>query len=134
MLHQLSKYPFLWRNWSSLFSINMCLSNLRFVLPSVRLSLFCLSWNWQISFVYRNVRYLSCLYRHKQLWTLDCSFISSTLSCVQDVLIPSLLSKGIEFSAHSIEMIPGTPILPMLARYICFLFAYLLFLCYSCPC
>ncbi|XP_042387904.1 DNA ligase 6-like isoform X2 [Zingiber officinale] len=33
-----------------------------------------------------------------------------------DVLIPSLLSKGLEFSARSIEMIPGTPILPMLAR------------------
>ncbi|XP_042392830.1 DNA ligase 6-like isoform X4 [Zingiber officinale] len=33
-----------------------------------------------------------------------------------DVFIPSLLSKGLEFSARSIEMIPGTPILPLLAR------------------
>ncbi|WOK98011.1 DNA ligase 6 isoform X1 [Canna indica] len=33
-----------------------------------------------------------------------------------DLLIPSLLSKGLEFSASSLEMVPGNPIPPMLAR------------------
>ncbi|CAL9159626.1 unnamed protein product [Musa hybrid cultivar] len=33
-----------------------------------------------------------------------------------DLLIPSLLSKGIDFSAASLQMTPGTPIPPMLAR------------------
>ncbi|KAG6502792.1 hypothetical protein ZIOFF_035080 [Zingiber officinale] len=47
-----------------------------------------------------------------------------------DVFIPSLLSKGLEFSARSIEMIPGTPILPLLARFICFLF-YSFYICIS---
>ncbi|XP_029121739.1 DNA ligase 6 isoform X1 [Elaeis guineensis] len=33
-----------------------------------------------------------------------------------DLLIPSLLSKGIDFSASTLTMVPGTPIHPMLAR------------------
>ncbi|XP_008787626.2 DNA ligase 6 isoform X2 [Phoenix dactylifera] len=33
-----------------------------------------------------------------------------------DLLIPSLLSKGIDFSASTLTMVPGTPIPPMLAR------------------
>ncbi|ONK58103.1 uncharacterized protein A4U43_C09F8140 [Asparagus officinalis] len=33
-----------------------------------------------------------------------------------DLLIPSLMSKGINFSGSSLEMVPGTPIPPMLAR------------------
>uniref|UniRef100_A0A0D9V485 DNA ligase (ATP) n=1 Tax=Leersia perrieri TaxID=77586 RepID=A0A0D9V485_9ORYZ len=34
-----------------------------------------------------------------------------------DLLIPSLLREGAAFSASSLEMVPGTPIPPMLARY-----------------
>jgi DNA ligase 1 len=34
----------------------------------------------------------------------------------QDLLIPSLLSKGSSFSASELAMVPGTPIPPMLAR------------------
>lgn len=34
------------------------------------------SWNWQIIFCIQKYQISSCLYRHKQLWTLDCSFIS----------------------------------------------------------
>ncbi|KAG0489420.1 hypothetical protein HPP92_008231 [Vanilla planifolia] len=33
-----------------------------------------------------------------------------------DLLIPSLLTKGLEFSASSLAMVPGMPIPPMLAR------------------
>ncbi|KAG1346971.1 DNA ligase [Cocos nucifera] len=35
---------------------------------------------------------------------------------LQDLLVPSLLSKGIDFSASTLTMVPGTPIPPMLAR------------------
>lgn len=34
----------------------------------------------------------------------------------QDLLVPSLMSKGIDFSASSLAMVAGTPIPPMLAR------------------
>lgn len=36
----------------------------------------------------------------------------------QDVLVPSLMEKGIEFSSNTLSMAPGIPIKPMLAKYI----------------
>ncbi|KAL8161820.1 hypothetical protein V2J09_013309 [Rumex salicifolius] len=33
-----------------------------------------------------------------------------------DVLVPSLMSKGMEFSSNTLEMVPGIPIRPMLAK------------------
>lgn len=37
-------------------------------------------------------------------------------TCKQDLLVPSLLSKGIEFAPATLSMTPGIPIKPMLAR------------------
>ncbi|KAH9607975.1 hypothetical protein KSS87_020687 [Heliosperma pusillum] len=34
-----------------------------------------------------------------------------------DILVPSLMTKGIEFSATTLTMLPGIPIKPMLAKY-----------------
>jgi hypothetical protein len=36
----------------------------------------------------------------------------------QDLLVPSLLRAGTTFAASSLAMVPGTPIPPMLARYV----------------
>lgn len=41
-------------------------------------------------------------------------------SCNQDLLVPCLLEKGIAFSSVTLRMVPGIPIKPMLAKYICF--------------
>ncbi|XP_057436491.1 DNA ligase 6 isoform X2 [Lotus japonicus] len=34
-----------------------------------------------------------------------------------DIIVPSLMSKGIDFSVSSLSMVPGIPIKPMLAKY-----------------
>ncbi|CAA6665437.1 unnamed protein product [Spirodela intermedia] len=34
-----------------------------------------------------------------------------------DLLVPALLSRGSDFSSSTLEMVPGSPILPMLAKY-----------------
>jgi hypothetical protein len=39
---------------------------------------------------------------------------------MQDIIVPSLMNKGIEFSVSSLSMVPGIPIKPMLAKYILF--------------
>ncbi|XP_057994627.1 DNA ligase 6 isoform X2 [Hevea brasiliensis] len=35
---------------------------------------------------------------------------------LQDLIVPSLISKGIEFSSSTLSMVPGVPIKPMLAK------------------
>lgn len=55
----------------------------------------------------------------------------------QDVLVPSLMEKGIEFSSNTLSMAPGIPIKPMLAKYInycVFVFISLLLYCTSSCC
>jgi len=39
---------------------------------------------------------------------------------MQDIIVPTLMNKGIEFSVSSLSMVPGIPIKPMLAKYILF--------------
>lgn len=39
---------------------------------------------------------------------------------MQDLIVPSLMNKGIDFSVSSLSMVPGIPIKPMLAKYILF--------------
>lgn len=39
---------------------------------------------------------------------------------MQDIIVPSLMSKGIDFSVSSLSMVPGIPIKPMLAKYAVF--------------
>lgn len=36
----------------------------------------------------------------------------------QDLLVPSLMGKGVMFSSNDLSMVPGTPIKPMLAKYV----------------
>lgn len=40
------------------------------------------------------------------------------INCEQDLVVPSLMDKGIKFSPSTLSMVPGIPIKPMLAKYI----------------
>jgi len=39
---------------------------------------------------------------------------------MQDLIVPSLMNKGIDFLVSSLSMVPGIPIKPMLAKYTLF--------------
>lgn len=42
------------------------------------------------------------------------------INCKQDLVVPSLMDKGIGFSSSTLSMVPGIPIKPMLAKYMLF--------------
>lgn len=39
------------------------------------------------------------------------------INCMQDLVVPSLMDKGVGFSSSTLAMVPGIPIKPMLAKY-----------------
>lgn len=60
------------------------------------------------------IRDMYMLHSLSQNVTLVCCVIN----CKQDLVVPSLMNKGIEFSSSTLSMVPGIPIKPMLAKYI----------------
>jgi DNA ligase-1 len=46
------------------------------------------------------------------------TLVCCVINCKQDLVVPSLMNKGIEFSSSTLSMVPGIPIKPMLAKYI----------------
>ena len=51
----------------------------------------------------------------------------------QDLVVPSVMNKGIEFSSSTMSMMPGIPIKPMLAKYIFyFIYLFMLLLAQTC--
>ncbi|MQL69836.1 hypothetical protein Taro_002105 [Colocasia esculenta] len=54
--------------------------------------------------------------RHRHIGAFENIEQPSVIICKQDLLVPSLLSKGIEFSPSTLEVVPGSPIPPMLTR------------------
>ena len=60
----------------------------------------------------------SCFKREKVTFCWHFSEGTSADIICQDLLVPTLLREGTTFAASSLEMVPGTPIPPMLARYV----------------
>lgn len=46
----------------------------------------------------------------------------------QDLIVPLLMKKGIDFSSSTLSMVPGIPIKPMLAKYVCMLLYLLIYI------
>jgi hypothetical protein len=46
--------------------------------------------------------------------------VCHVINCKQDLVVPSLMKRGIGFSSSTLSMVPGIPIKPMLARYSAF--------------